>query len=321
MRPTTATLTSVRVSAPARLHLGFLDMNGALGRRFGSIGMAVDQPATRLSATRANTNSATGAESTRVLKLIQMFAKGSGTGFAIDVAEAIPAHAGLGSGTQLALAVGTAIARLQGRELGRDELADTGERGMRSGIGLAAFDGGGFLIDGGRGPSDRAPPVILRSDFPDDWRVLLVLDPSRAGVSGDAEKTAFATLPEFPQTAAAHICHLVLMKLVPGLKEKDIAAFGEALTEIQQLVGTHFAPRQGGSPWTSPAVGRIAKRMQDQGATGIGQSSWGPTGFAFVDSDEAASRLYHSLVEAAKADGVEIVIARGRNSGARIETT
>ena len=295
-------------------------MNGALGRRFGSIGMAVDQPATNLSVTRTVANAATGAESKRVLKLIQMFASGSRTGFAVDVTEAIPAHAGLGSGTQLALAVGTAIAHLEGRKLEAQDLAGVGERGMRSGIGLAAFTGGGFLIDGGRGDHDRAPPVTLRSDFPDDWRVLLMLDPSRAGVSGDAEKTAFAALPEFPQSAAAHICHLVLMKLMPGLKEQDITAFGDALTEIQQLVGQHFAPRQGGSPWTSPAVGQIASQMQKLGATGIGQSSWGPTGFAFVESAEAASRLYHSLVEAAKADGVEIVIAKGRNSGASVET-
>jgi beta-ribofuranosylaminobenzene 5'-phosphate synthase len=319
LRPKIATPVSVRVRAPARLHLGFLDMSGALGRRFGSLGLAVDRPATRLTVMRAESNSATGAESARVLKLMQIFARGSRTGFAIDVAESIPAHAGLGSGTQLALAVGTGLARLEGRELGPQDIAGAGERGVRSGIGLAAFSGGGFLVDGGRGDRDRAPPVTLRSDFPDDWRVLLLLDPSQAGVSGDAEKRAFEALPEFPQSSAAHICHLVLMKLVPGIKEHDITAFGEALTEIQQLVGSHFAPRQGGSPWTSPAVGRVAVRMQAMGATGIGQSSWGPTGFAFVDGDEAAVRLYHSLVEDAKADGVEIVIARGRNTGARVE--
>ena len=95
-------------------------------------------------------------------------------------------------------------------------------------------------------------------------------------------------------------------------------AFGSALTEIQQIVGAHFALAQGGSAWTSPAVGALAARMQELGATGIGQSSWGPTGFAFVDSQEAAERLYHSLVEDAKADGLEILIARGRNAGARI---
>ena len=290
MRSKIATPASVRVRAPARLHLGFLDMNGALGRRFGSIGLAVDRPATRLTVTRAASNSAAGAESARVLKLMQMFARGAQSGFAIDVAEAIPAHAGLGSGTQLALAVGTAIAHLEGRKLGPQDIAGAGERGVRSGIGLAAFSGGGFLVDGGRGAQGHAPPVTFRSEFPEEWRVLLMLDPSSAGVSGEAEIRAFEALPEFKQSAAAHICHLVLMKLMPGLIEKDITAFGDALTEIQQVVGGHFAPGQGGSPWTSPAVGKIAQRMQEMGATGIGQSSWGPTGFAFVDGDEAAVR-------------------------------
>ena len=49
-RPAT---TTIEVTAPARLHLGFLDLNGGLGRRFGSIGLAVDQPATRLTVARA----------------------------------------------------------------------------------------------------------------------------------------------------------------------------------------------------------------------------------------------------------------------------
>ncbi len=37
---------AVRVIAPARLHLGFLDLNGGLGRLFGSIGLAIDTPRT-----------------------------------------------------------------------------------------------------------------------------------------------------------------------------------------------------------------------------------------------------------------------------------
>ena len=39
---------SVSVVAAARLHLGFLDMNGALGRKFGGLGLSIDAPATRL---------------------------------------------------------------------------------------------------------------------------------------------------------------------------------------------------------------------------------------------------------------------------------
>lgn len=312
--------TALRAIAPARLHLGFLDLNGSLGRKFGSIGLAVDAPQTRLLLQRAPHHSAQGPESDRALRLLSRYANHSSGrgGYAVTIEAAIPAHAGLGSGTQLALAIGAAVAALEGHSLTPYGLAQLGERGARSGIGLAAFADGGFIVDGGRGPKDRAPPVSLRCDFPEDWRALLILDPQRAGVSGEAETRAFSQLPPFPETAAAHICRLVLMKLVPGLKEHDLGAFGAALSEIQQIAGTHFAAAQGGSPWSSPAVGRLAGRMGGLGATGIGQSSWGPTGFAFVPSQEAAERLYHSLVEDAKADGLEILIARGRNSGARI---
>lgn len=321
MKPVPATSATLRITAPARLHLGFLDLNGKIGRRYGSIGIAIDRPSTELQITRARENAVTGPESRRVLKLLRRFTDDGRSGtYAIDIAHAIPAHAGLGSGTQLALAVGTAVARLEARDLSAADLAALGERGARSGIGLEAFTSGGFIIDGGKGKADLPPPLTLRADFPEHWRIMLILDPNFSGVSGEAEITAFAGLPPFPESQAAHICHLVLMKLMPGLKEDDIEAFGSAVTEIQEIVGAHFASKQGGSPWTSRAVGELASRMRDLGATGIGQSSWGPTGFAFVDSQKAAERLYHSLGEDAKRDGLEILIAHGRNTGASIET-
>lgn len=321
MSSSSAPPAQVRISAPARLHLGFLDLNGDIGRHFGSIGLALDQPATQIVVSPSAKTEATGPEADRVLKLIRRFASPPlSRTYSVAVEEAIPAHGGLGSGTQLALALGTALFMLEGRERLTSELADLGARGARSGIGLAAFEAGGFIVDGGRGPKDLPPPVTLRMDFPEHWRVLLILDPTQAGVSGEAEATAFAGLPTFPESKAARICHLVLMKLVPGLAERDIRSFGAAITEIQAIVGGHFASRQGGSAWTSPAVGRIANRMSELGASGIGQSSWGPTGFAFTETPEAAERLYHSLVEGAKRDGLNIVIAKGRNSGALIET-
>ena len=110
------------------------------------------------------------------------------------------------------------------------------------------------------------------------------------------------------------------MQLLPGLVEADLATFGQALTEIQHIVGSHFAPAQGGSPWSSPAVGRACARLADAGAKGIGQSSWGPTGFAFVESETVAKRLYASLVGDVTGMGLSMSVVRGRNSGAIIKT-
>ena len=40
--PRAAARAGVSVRAPGRLHLGFLDPSGSLGRRFGSIGLVID---------------------------------------------------------------------------------------------------------------------------------------------------------------------------------------------------------------------------------------------------------------------------------------
>lgn len=312
---------AVRVVAPARLHLGFLDLTGDLGRRFGSIGLAIDRPATELIFGRGRLLKSEGPEGQRALDTLRRLAETFSLEgpYQIDIRSAIPAHAGLGSGTQLALAVGAALTALEDIECSIGELGSLLDRGARSAIGMGAFEQGGFIVDGGRGATDRAPPVLLRAAFPEAWRVLLILDPRASGVHGDAEAKAFAALPPLLPGASAHVCRLVLMQLVPGLMEADIAAFGTALSEIQELIGGHFAAAQGGAPWTSPAVGRIADRMKRAGAFGIGQSSWGPTGFAFVPSKEIAGHLYDSAIEAARAEGLEILIAKGRNRGALVE--
>ena len=312
---------AVRVVAPARLHLGFLDLNGSLGRLFGSIGLAIDTPRTELVLKRARAFKGEGPDHHRAIDVLRRFAEvfSLDTAYDVKITSAIPAHAGLGSGTQLALATGAALMELEGLTYSPARLGEIVDRGARSAIGMAAFEQGGFIVDGGRGAIDRAPPILVRTDFPEAWRALLVMDARTAGVHGEDEAKAFAALPPLPDAAAAIVCRLVLMQLVPGLMEADIEAFGRALTDIQAIVGGHFAAAQGGSPWTSPAVGRVIEALRNGGAYGIGQSSWGPTGFAFAPSKEIADRLYDSSIELARAEGLEILIAAGRNRGASIE--
>jgi beta-RFAP synthase len=320
-RRTRAHAGAVRVVAPARLHLGFLDLNGSLGRMFGSIGLAIDTPQTIVTVQRSRSFSGQGPDHERAIKTLRSFARSFALEGSYDVriSAAIPPHAGLGSGTQLALAVGAALMALEGIDADPLRLGESMNRGARSAIGMAAFERGGFIVDAGRGTHDSSPPVVVQTAFPAAWRALLIMDNRTAGVHGDAESEAFAALPPMPEATAAHVCRLVLLQLVPGLMETDIAAFGAALTEIQRIVGEHFAGAQGGSPWSSPAVGRVIEKLRAEGAYGIGQSSWGPTGFAFAPTQEIAARLYDSCIGAARAEGLEILIAEGRNRGASIE--
>lgn len=313
--------TALCVTAPARLHLGFLDLNGELSRTYGSIGLAIDQPSTCITVRRATHDAARGPESQRALNVTARLRERLGLAGAYDITieRAIPGHAGLGSGTQLALAVATAVLRLGGIARPLDLIGTLTDRGQRSAIGIAAFDHGGFIVDGGKGRLDAPPPVLIQEPLPEAWRILLILDPNASGVHGDRETRAFAALPPMQRTTAAHLAHLVLMQAAPALMERDISAFGRAISEIQALVGRHFAPAQNGSVWSEPKVGELARTLEARGAVGIGQSSWGPTGFAFVASQKEAEGLYHSSVQDAKALGLELMIVAGRNAGAAIE--
>lgn len=308
----------VSVSAPARLHLGFLDMHGGLGRRFGGIGMAVSAPATRLGLTRAATTLVEGPEKSRArwhLEAMRAHLGISHHHHHLSITEVIPAHAGLGSGTQLALAVAAALRRLNNLPLDPEGDAAFLGRGSRSGVGAGFFTDGGFLVDGGKGARDLPPPVIARLPFPAAWRVILVLDPASHGLAGSAEVDAFAALPKFSERTAADICRLVLMQLLPALAETDLPNFGAALSEIQHRVGEHFSSAQGGL-FTSPRVASAMAQLKASGATGIGQSSWGPTGFAFAASAEEARAMVAKLRGAG--ENLDIRVVEGRNNGASI---
>ena len=99
-------MTTVRVEAPARLHMGMLDASGDGPRRFGGLGVAVSRPVVVVEATSSDELRVEGPEAERALAVAQrcLASFGGATGAHVRVLEAIPAHAGLGSGTKLALA-------------------------------------------------------------------------------------------------------------------------------------------------------------------------------------------------------------------------
>lgn len=310
----------VHVSAPARLHLGFLDPGAHWGRRFGGIGLALEEPETRLKMARSDSLRVTGPEARRIeahLCVMRERLDLSGT-YRIECESAIPAHTGLGSGTQLALALACGLRKLENLPLDIEGDAAALGRGKRSGLGASFLTRGGLAVDGGKGEEDIPPPVVARFDFPEDWRVILAFERDAAGIHGEAELEAFATLPRFSREAAGEISALTLMQVLPGVAEADIARFGEGIARIQTLVGTHFAPAQGGV-FASVRVGRCMEGLAELGAHGIGQSSWGPTGFAFAPDAETARHLKERAEALGVAQGLDLRIVRARNGGATID--
>jgi beta-ribofuranosylaminobenzene 5'-phosphate synthase len=96
--------------------------------------------------------------------------------------------------------------------------------------------------------------------------------------------------PKFPHDAARH-CRLILMKALPARADHDFANFGAAIKELQVSLGDYFNPVQGGACFMSRDVATVLDALDSVGACGVGQSSWGPTGFAFAPTPDEAYRL------------------------------
>ncbi|MCX8049407.1 MAG: GHMP kinase [Methylohalobius sp.] len=309
----------VKVQAPARLHLGFLDPSGWLGRKFGSVGVALEMLATEIEITPAQTLTVTGQDTQRVIKVTRKLLDQLELPdqVCIHVTASIPPHVGLGSGTQLALGVGAALMRFWGQGLDVRRIACLSGRGERSGIGIAAFERGGFVVDGGRGEVTITPPLLCRLPVPEDWHWLLVFDDWSEGLSGRRELLAFQKLPPFPREAAADLCHRLLIQGLPALAEERFEEFCACLATIQQANGEYFTPVQRGR-YASPLVASALAWLQEQGWTGLGQSSWGPTGFCLLPDRETACQVKEGLEANFVGTSLRFQIVRSRNTGATI---
>lgn len=299
-----------------------IDLRGDLGRKFGSIGVALQHPKVLVEASPSSELVIDGQDQKRAEAFARRFFERYTLASAahLRIERTIPAHVGLGSGTQLALAVGTALAKLYNLDLSIAELAELMGRGKQSGIGIGAFKYGGFLVDGGclvekmrEKRLSSVPPIIFRCPFPEAWTFVIAIPEVEVGLSGKLEEEAFDSLCSLPPEYVGKICRLLVMKMVPSLMERDITGFGESLTEIQGLVGDSFAAAQGGR-YASKISAEIITYMLQCGAKGAGQSSWGPTVYGLVESEAQALALERKVIEFIKERGkAKVFRARAHN--------
>ena len=307
-------ISQVKVITSARLHMGFFDLSGA-NNKFGSLGMSIDAPCTHVALAKSDKKLIDTKSSENVAETVENLVNAFNIkqNFSLTIHESIPTHAGLGSGTQMALAIGAGLNQLFNLNVSITQIAKQAKRGKRSGIGIAAFEQGGVLVDYGK-TNDELPCIALRHDFPDDWRVLLVSDSARNGVHGEAELQAFQLL----KPAQNSLRDMMFKHMMPALQRRDLLAFGAYMMDLQAYNGEYFAPVQGGH-FASRDVAEVLAWLQTNGAACVGQSSWGPTGFAILENQQMATRLQNEaqLAFASKAN-ISFTICRGKNTGATI---
>jgi beta-ribofuranosylaminobenzene 5'-phosphate synthase len=321
----------VIIRTPSRVHITLIDMHGGSGRVDGGIGITLDEPGVVLEAELSGAFSVRGCDpaiqerirsiATDVLQKLR-----TGGSIAITVRNSYPSHVGLGSGSQLALAVARAICELHGRNIPVRELARLVGRGGTSGIGTAAFEYGGFIVDGGHRfgaggekrdfrPSAASrgvlpPPVIARHDFPSDWRILLAIPAVTAGASGDKETDIFQANCPVPLEEVRKLSHEVLMRMLPGIASRDLDLFGSSINAVQKLgfkkVELSIQPLE---------VTGLLDVLREAGAAGAGLSSFGPAVYAVGDTgmtgiEQAALKFMK------ESGGGTTLITTARNCGA-----
>ena len=194
----------VMIHTGARLHFGLLAHRPPSGRHFGGAGPTIDTPGVKLTARVADRDQIIAPQTLlqRVEKILSGYRNRvephqQPPRCRIEIHRQIPPHQGLGSGTQLALAVGKALAVCTGEvDLPLLELAQRVDRGARSALGIHGFEQGGFLIDGGKRQLEDIGTLVSRTLFPAEWRIVLVAPPLGEGLWEPTSKPRFIVFPE-----------------------------------------------------------------------------------------------------------------------------
>jgi beta-RFAP synthase len=315
----------VRVTTGSRLHFGLFRLPGQQPkgvRQCGGVGLMIEHPGLAVCAEPANSSSVVGAVQERAQDLISKVVRACSLdqAFHLEVESCPRQHVGLGTGTQLSLAIALALTRASGQHAGPTldvlDLAQGLGRGQRSALGIHGFMQGGFLVDGGKGPATAVAPLVARAEFPEDWRVLLIVPPGEPGCHGPNETQAFADLARHgaADSECDALCRLTLLGMLPALKEADLPAFGESLYEFNRRVGEMFRPAQGGV-YGHRITAELVTFLRQQNVHGTGQSSWGPTVFAIAEADRA-EHLAQLVRERSGFQETEIIVTRARNRGA-----
>lgn len=329
----------VKITTPCRIHLSLIDENGYTGRVDGGIGLMLDQPNVVFEASNSadefqiecdqyyrESIEVINEKASKIFKELNI----SNKNFHFNLEKYYPSHVGLGSKTQLSLAIATAIAKLKNIDLTTQQLTRLVERGGTSGIGWRGFETGGFILDAGHEfgigkeketflPSSacsHAHPAltIFRYPIPENWRFVIVIPNLKKGAYGDEEIGIFQKYAPIPKEEVNEVSHQILMKVLPGILKNNLKSFGDGLKRIQSIGFKKIEIEL-----QNDIVKRLLNFFEDYGVNAYAMSSFGPSVIGITKSDAEAAKLKETLQEFLKPDGGHIYISKPNNSGAKIE--
>jgi beta-ribofuranosylaminobenzene 5'-phosphate synthase len=325
------------IETPSRLHVTLIDLNGRYGRIDGGVGITTRSPRLLLEAhggyedTQVEFSGTDLSQDTLEDYQEKIFSAarktneylGKEEGYRFKLRDIFPSHSGLGSGTQLSLAVAKVILEMNEQDLPTRKIAEIVGRGGTSGIGVASFESGGFIVDAGHMKSIKKdflpssaskaspPPVIARYDFPSDWKIIMAIPHVERKVYGDGEVNIFQKYCPIPLEEVQELAHLLFMKMMPSVIEEDLDSFGESVNDIQ---GIGFKKIE--LELQNPFIRELIYNLRSAGAAGVGMSSFGPTVYAVTDTN--INGICKAARDSMRDKTGEIIITTAQNEGAQI---
>ena len=304
------------ITSPSRLHLGFYGFDDYYGYKYGSMGLAINAYKTIISVKHSQ-NIVSDLPKKYILPLIKhLKLKGIKNSFEIKTLQKSPSHIGLGSGSQLSLSIGMAVCKLFDLNLETNDIANLYNRGQRSGTGLSTFKQGGFVVDACK-KDTLLPKVMFKSKFPRDWRIILLNDINLKGTSGKRENKFFSKGSRTDHKKS-ELSHILLRGILPSIVYEDFQSFSKNITEFQRITAEFYKEKQKGM-FLSPEISNIMEYIRGYDNLGIGQSSWGPTSYIFVESKLHAKELLSIIQNKFNVyNNVQLNIVSPWNSGYKI---
>jgi len=311
----------MKLFSPARIHLGFLELDQTLPRFFGSMGLTISNFCFEVQISKSkNLNVITEHKSLekKTTDIFYKFKQKYNVNFCkINIKKTIPLHVGLGSGTQFSLTIGYLISKLNNLNISIDEIALFLNRGNRSGIGVQSFKQGGFTIDiGKKKGANNLPLKLMNIKWPQDWKIILLFDLQGDNVFGENEIKKFRKINKRYRSRFNYNYSTLCLKILPGILEKDFDSFAEGIQLIQSNMSEIFYKNP--KKFSSKKVNYIFDYLRDKRIMGFGQTSWGPTGFIFCENLKKRNQLLNLIekyITFKKLNGIDLVKVNGRNKG------
>ena len=319
-------MTKIELITGSRLHFGLICGTQETGWVFGGIGMMLRRPAWRLSMCPVSAGDDRVAASDETTHRVYEFLRRIRTSLPlgpvdVSVTEELPFHAGLGGGTQLALALAAAAELLTGQKPTHDpyRLAQMAQRAERSAVGTVGFRDGGFLIDHGVPDHPQSIRQVERIPIPEDWRFILVRPKAAQGMCGDRERSFFSRQVQMPEPLVRCLAEQIQQSLEPAIKSRQFDLFAQSLETYGREVGSFYAAEQG-DVFAHPAIRQLVEKLRSEGVTGAAQSSWGPGICMPARSMIHARSIAELIPETVDQTSLAVTIAEPLNSGATLRS-